>query len=393
MRLSFSVLKLAVAEIIVWAGMYYMFPALFFRWERETDWSKADLSLAFTLAVAMSAISAPLFGSLVDRGFGRHTLTLSAGVGALAIIAMSQVHALWQFYVVWFVLGIAMGGCLYEVSFAYVTRYLAAQSRKAITRISIIAGFAGSLSFPSAHYLSEWFGWRFCLLLFAGAILLIAVPLFWSCRLDEDGIADNPPANTNAGKVVAKTMLTSPMFWLLSSGFALIALNHGMIISHVIPLLTERNLPTATAVLIASLIGPMQVIGRLAMTALESRITVAKICAVSFVAMFMASLFLFGVSALPLLAFVFVVLQGAGYGVTSITRPVVTADVLGRGNFGVISGMQATLFMGATAAAPLLAALLWQVGGYDLVIITTAVAALSGLLVFALATKLNKTWI
>ena len=47
---------LAVAETIVWAAMYYSFPALLPAWESDLGWSKTELSGAFTLALVVSAV-------------------------------------------------------------------------------------------------------------------------------------------------------------------------------------------------------------------------------------------------------------------------------------------------------------------------------------------------
>ena len=85
------------------------------------------------------------------------------------------------------------------------------------------------------------------------------------------------------------------------------------------------------------------------------------------------------------MVFVFVAVHGSGYGVTSITRPVVTADILGRAGFGAISGAMAVGCMGGFALAPLLAAQLWQWGGYDLMLETALVISLLGLFSFLLA--------
>jgi hypothetical protein len=87
-----------------------------------------------------------------------------------------------------------------------------------------------------------------------------------------------------------------------------------------------------------------------------------------FIALGFASLSLLGAIALPLFVISFVLFQGAGYGVTSILRPVITADLLGYKNYGLIAGLLAVPFQGAAAAAPTIAALIWGVGGYDLVI-------------------------
>ncbi|KAA3624732.1 MAG: MFS transporter, partial [Proteobacteria bacterium] len=54
--------------------------------------------------------------------------------------------------------------------------------------------------------------------------------------------------------------------------------------------------------------------------------------------------------------------------VTSITRPVLTAECLGRANFGAISGVIAMMFMLMLALAPSMASWLWLVGGYDFVL-------------------------
>jgi len=75
-----------------------------------------------------------------------------------------------------------------------------------------------------------------------------------------------------------------------------------------------------------------------------------------------------GSVAVPALLAVFIMLQGAGFGVMSIMRPVMTAELFGRKNFGLISGSLAVPYLGAAAAAPTVAALIYWAGGYDLVI-------------------------
>ena len=62
---------LALGETLVWAGLFYSFPALLPHWERDLGWSKTTLSGAFTLALVASAAAAPFAGRLVDRGRGR----------------------------------------------------------------------------------------------------------------------------------------------------------------------------------------------------------------------------------------------------------------------------------------------------------------------------------
>ena len=65
-----AILFLAVGQTLVWAGLYYLFPALLLRWEQSLGWSKADLTAAITLAIFVSALAAPLAGRLIDASAG-----------------------------------------------------------------------------------------------------------------------------------------------------------------------------------------------------------------------------------------------------------------------------------------------------------------------------------
>ena len=195
------------------------------------------------------------------------------------------------------------------------------------------------------------------------------------------------PVSRGTGE--ALRVLRSATFWLLAISFAMIALEHGILLTHLLPLLDERGIQAETAILAASMIGPMQVAGRLAMIAAERHVTILTIAAASYVAMGIAALSLLGAGAIPVLLVAFVLFQGSGYGVTSIVRPVVTAEFLGRKNFGVISGLLALPFIAATAAAPTIAAFVWETGGYDRVIMLAIFAAGVGLVSILLAASLT----
>ncbi|MGI9436402.1 MAG: MFS transporter, partial [Geminicoccaceae bacterium] len=96
---------------------------------------------------------------------------------------------------------------------------------------------------------------------------------------------------------------------------------------------------------------------------------------------------LLGAGASLTLLFGFVALQGAGYGVTSIVRPVFVAERLGRRNFGMISGLLAMAYVGGSALSPTIAALLWGIGGYDTVIWFALGASLCGLIALTMAAR------
>ena len=386
-RFHSIVWPLAIAETIVWAAMYYAFPALLPAWERDLGWSKAELSFAFTLSLVVSASLVPVAGRLIDRGLARAIFAGGTVLGAVLLALLSTVTEFWQFLCIWIGLGVAMSGTLYEACFAVLVRSTGDRARRAITVVSVVAGLAGTVAFPSAHLLAGAFGWRGAVLVFAAMVGVVAAPLVWSaCRRAEAQAtthAPQPSASAGQALVVARSLV----FWLLAIAIFLAALDHGMLISHVLPILDDRGIDAGLAVLAASLIGPMQVAGRLVLMATDRFASTVVASTGCFAMMAMAGICLLHADAAASLLVGFVVLQGAGIGVASVMRPVVTAELLGLRNFGVVSGMIGLMHMGGYALGPSVSAIVWAWGGYDRVVLLGAGAAVAAMALLLAAWK------
>lgn len=383
------VLFLAIAQTLVWAGFYYLFPALLLRWEQSLGWSKADLTAAITLAIFVSAISAPLAGRLIDSGKGALMMTGSSFLGAICLIWLSLVTSKIEFYVIWALLGVIMAGCLYEPCFALITRARGPQAKQSIILVTLVAGFASTVCYPSIYALSEAFGWNAALQIFAAVLIFIATPLMWS---GANAIEQNGTASKQVHKghpVHQRSFLRRPAFWFLALGFALLAIAHGVTIHHMFPILADRGIDNDTAVMAASFIGPMQVAGRLAMMAAERHISFSRITASCFVLVGLAVLLLMSTGNIPMLLVGFVILFGAAHGVVSIVRPVIARDILGENNFGAKFGAMALLYLVGSASAPYLGSLVWGIGGYDLVLSALIGLALVGLGMYVTAHRLS----
>jgi predicted MFS family arabinose efflux permease len=385
-----TVWSFAVAETLIWAALYYSFPALLPEWERAFGWTKSDLSLAFTSALIVAGILAPSVGRLIDRGHALKVYMGSTTLGIISLVLLSMVQDYWQFYAIWLSIGVAMSGSLYEPCFAIITRITGTNSKWAITRITLIAGLAGTVSFPSAHFLTELYGWRTALLIFAGVVAVVALPLIWTgCKRAVDQLKASRTTKVT-DQTPARNTLVLPVFWFLVIAFTTINITHGMILTHFLPILDDRGIAPDTAVIIAALIGPMQVTGRMAMMAAERRISTYAIAIGCFVIMACSTIVLLNSNGMLIPVVIFVLFYGSAYGVTSIVRPVITADVFGRQNFGVISGMLALPFMFGAAISPTISALIWSIGGYDLVIITALISVVIGLLSLSMVRMISK---
>jgi predicted MFS family arabinose efflux permease len=185
------------------------------------------------------------------------------------------------------------------------------------------------------------------------------------------------------------SVTSQPAFWCLGFGFGTIGLVHGLVLSHLLPILADRGIGEATAVLAASMIGPMQVLGRVVMLATEKRTSTFGVALFCYLGMGLGCTALLFAGLAPWLVAVFVMLHGAGYGTASIVRPILTAEVLGRRRFGAKAGMLAIPFMGGFAIGPTVAALVWEIGGYDFVVGLAAATVLAGLIAVNLARQIT----
>lgn len=381
------ILILAFSQTLVWAGLYYIFPASLLRWEVALGWSKAELAYAATIATLASAFASPIAGRIIDEGRGPRLMGVSSALGGLCIVLLSQVTQLWQFYTLWLFIGLMLAGCLYDACFSIVTRARGADAKRGIVTITLVAGFAGTVSFPTVHFLSDAMGWRAATAIMGAAVVFVVAPMQW---LGANAVDRNPGLSKIRASEYGSgyAFLRNPVFWLLGFGWAVLALVHGATLYHLLAILAERGIASGTAVVAASGIGAMQVVGRLAMVASQRFLSNHAFALISF-AMLGGSVLLlnFAGSNVALVA-AFVLLFGSAWGVVSILRPVIARDVLGEERFASKSGGLSLLYLVAVAASAYFGAVVWSVGGYGLLLVVLPCLALFGAGLYAFSNRL-----
>ncbi len=385
-----AVLYLGIAQTLAWAGMFYVFPALLLRWEAALGWSRAELTGAITVALFLSALASPLAGRLIDAGRGPVMLAGATLLGGVSLIGLSVVTEAWQFYLVWALLGVMMGGSLYDPCFALLTRARGAEAKRSIIQITLMAGFASTISFPAAHALADAYDWRVAVRIFAVVVIIVGAPLMWAGARSVERAGKHGGGAPRAAAGRRPAIFASPLFWLLGIGFFFAAVIHGGTVQHLLPMLDDRGIRADVAVLAASFIGPMQVAGRIAVMAAGRHLSNHAVAVGSFFLMAVAMLLLFASGGAPLLVVGFVIVFGAAVGTISIIRPVITHEIMGEAHFGAKFGAMSMLYLAGSAAAPYLASLVWGVGGYDLVLPCLGVLAFLGLGLYLAARRVAR---
>ena len=386
--LNRQVWYLSIAETIVWASLFYLFPASLLNWNIHFGWDLSKMSLALTLSLIISSLAGIGSGKLIDLGAGRHLLSFSALLGGIALLVLPTVDSIWSFYAIWAIVGIAMGGCSYDPCFAVLTRAYGNSSKESIVMVTFFAGLSVTLCFIISSIVTYISNWQLNILTFSLLLCLISAPLFWFGSSNYiKSFKPTSLVSNNQSTNYLKPMISRPIFWGLSALFTVFGLNHIMIMSQILPLLEALKFDDNVSIVVAASMGIMQVTGRMLLIGLEKitkkqfpNVLIALICGI---ALSIASVILKFSESSGLQIVVFLILQGFSFGIINIIKPIIVAEKLGHSNFGVISSIVGFGYIWGFALAPATSGYIFDEFGSNALIACTFATALIGTLIFS----------
>jgi hypothetical protein len=358
---------LGVGQIVCWGTLYYSFPLMAGPMAQEFALSKTEVYGALGVGLAAAGAAAYPVGAMIDRGHGLAVMAGGAVFAALLLVLWGTcVVGIWSLYALFVGVGLAQAMTMYEPAFAVVARRFGADARAGVTALTLWGGFAGTVFIPLIQLLLDHVGRRDALLTLAGLMLLFAaVPFYRVIDAGADGLPASTPAAGPQDDIVGRA-LRRPVFWGLAVAFTVYYGLFSGISFHLYPMLLERGCDAATVVAVLAIIGPSQVLGRLAIWLAAARRSIRVIGSVT-VAVFSLSLLLLWSASPDFAALaVFAVVYGAANGIMTIVRGMAVPEMLTRRAYGAINGLLAVPSIIAKAVAPPAAAWLWSVAGsYD----------------------------
>ncbi|MDP2034856.1 MAG: MFS transporter [Polaromonas sp.] len=380
---------LSVGQILVWAVLYYGFSSFVLPMQRDMGWSQPDIMGAFTLGLMVWGLATYAVGAAIDRGRGRAVLTGGALLGAAGCALWSQAHNLPVLYAAWALLGLAMAMTLYEPAFMEITKRFPESYRQGITTLTLVGGFASTLSFPAVAWLQARLGWRPALLVMALALLLVAPLHAWVLRgaWKRPRAAGSAPAEAAQDQATLREAMQGSAFWLLTGAFTFYIFAISTIWAHLMPAFESRGLTQAEAVAVMVWFGPAQVAGRFAFLWLGRSLN-QRTLGLTVLALFPLSLMLFALGREPAVLVAFAVLFGVANGLITIVRSNIVPDFYGREHVGRIGGAMSGIALCTRAAAPFLTAwALVGLGGYTGLLWGLVGMGVASLALFALARR------
>jgi hypothetical protein len=275
--------------------------------------------------------------------------------------------------VAWILLGIGMGFGLYDAAFAALGRIYGDNARRAITGITLLAGFASTVGWPLTAWGLQTIGWRDTCFAWAAAHILIGLPLNFFML----------PAVKGAKAAVAETVkphipIDRTMI-LLAFAFAAAWSVTGAMAAHLPRILEAGGATPLQAVAAGALIGPAQVLARIVEAGFLSRyhplVSTRLACLTHPIGAVILALAGGGAAS------VFAIFHGAGNGILTIARGTLPLAIFGPQNYGYRLGIIGAPARMAQAAAPLAFGLLIDTMGSRVLIVSSALslAALAAL--------------
>jgi len=351
----------AITQTVGYGTMYYAFAVLLHPIATDLHTNPAAVTGALTTAVLAWAAAAVPIGRWLDRHGGRALMTLGSAGGVALLVAWSQVTDVWQLYLVFAGLGIAMAMALYDPATAVIVSWFEpARRSRAILAMIVVAGFASTIFMPLTGILEQRHGWRTTLLILAASYAAIGIPLHGLVvRRAPHGLAGTTrpdPAHRAAAVHAARH---DPRFWCLAVAFVAHSGAMSAMTVHLVGFLTSKGHPATFAAAVAGLLGVLSVTGRLVLTGAQRRLRLTTVVAMIFATQALAAL------TLPLIAdsqpgaVIGVIAFGIGFGVASLAAPALLADRYGTTGYATIAGTLNAPVALAKATAPLGAAALF----------------------------------
>jgi predicted MFS family arabinose efflux permease len=374
---------LGTAQTLAWGSSYYLPAILADPIAHDLGISSNWFFAAFSASLVISGLLGPRVGRQIDRVGGRQVLCISNLVLALGLALLGASTSICAMSAAWLLLGIGMGLGLYDAAFGALGRIYGSNARSAITGITLVAGFASTVSWPLSSLGLETIGWRETCYAWALAHMVIGLPLNLALpRAEAVNVAEGPVEKPRIP--IDRTMV------LLSFAFAAAWTVTSAMAAHLPRIVEAFGATSAQAVFAGMMIGPAQVGARVMEASLLNRfhpiVSTRLACITHPIGACVIGIFGGGAAA------AFALLHGAGNGILTIARGTLPLAMFGPENYAYRLGLIGAPSRICQALAPLAFGLLIEPMGRLVVVVSAglSLAALVALMFLRLRPEVSK---
>jgi predicted MFS family arabinose efflux permease len=335
--------------------------------EHEFGWSRATISLAVAINIALFGIIGPFAASVMDRWGLRRVIVAAVGLLTVSVALTARMHTQWELMLLWGILvGSGTGVTSMVLAAVVATRWF--DERRGLVMGALSAANAtGQLVFlPILARVVEQRGWRSAAVVVAGAgaLVFLVVLLFMRDRPEDLGLqrygqrpdeGGQPPRRALAPVEALRFAVHHPAFWVLAGTFFVCgASTNGLIGTHLIPACHDYGISEVRAAGLLAVMGIFDILGTTASGWLTDRFSSRYLLCAYYGLRGLSLLFLpatLGAGTTHGLAW-FAMFYGLDWVATVPPTVKLTSEAFGRENTGVIYGwIGASHQLGASMAA------------------------------------------
>ncbi|CAN7274263.1 MFS transporter [Bosea sp. LjRoot90] len=383
------IIALGITQVAGYGALYYAFAVLAPGMTRSMGWAPEWTYGGFALGLLAGGLAAPFAGRLIDRCGTRRMMSIGSVLASLSLFALSKAEGLVSYYAAMVALEVVSTLVLYDAAFTALTQAHGAGARRAISKLTLIGGFASTLFWPLTTALVAQADWRTIYQIYAVGYLALALPLHaFLLPRGRATLAANPaqPIEMPDGAGYLAGAARRRAFVLLAIAFSL----QGFVVSamsvHMLTLLQGFGFSAALAVTLGAMVGPSQVTGRLIEMLFGTNVPPVTTAWVSGALMPLGFMLLVFGGGMAVIAGLFAIAYGVSMGLSSIVRGTVPLQLFGPAGYGAMLGKLSAPGLVIRAAAPLGFAVLMERAGLSAstaVLVTLSGAAALALLLLA----------
>ncbi|MFT4089962.1 MAG: MFS transporter [Asticcacaulis sp.] len=318
-------------------------------------WPRAQVTGVLGLIALVSVIAYPIAGRLIDRYGARRMLIIGHVLFGLSLLTIGLNNGdLWRFYVIFGLAG-AIGALPSASMFSKLISEWFDEKRGLMLGIAngLGNGIGATLMPVMAALFLGFFGWKTSYVLIGVMVLAIGFPVLFSLLKEAPHTTQDQTYLSSVKGLTLREASATPAFWLILTTLGLGAGALTAIFSHIVPVLTDRNISLGLATGVMSVLALTCAAGQIGIGAILDRLRSPRLIAPAFV-IAAASLFQLetGQTALWLIP------AGIGLGIGLATAfgalPYFISRYFGLKHFGAITGLIYAMVMLAQGMTPLL---------------------------------------
>ncbi len=367
--------------------------------EDHFGWSRAQVSMGFSVTVGTIGLFAPFIGRLIDVVGPRRLMLIGAPLCGAAFVLLAFMTQLWQWYVYLGLSSLALGLIAYIPAQALAVRWFDQRRAVALSIIGASVWMGQLVMLPLVQIIISSLGWEdafiYSAMLVVGAYIVAFIFVRDQPRANESDSGATSAQDGSSGPIALSGLtlgqtLRTPLFWALVFGLMLLYFVVFGWMSQGVPYYQSVGFSDTWSAQIVSLTAGGAVVWLLtAGSQLERFRRPERIAAVGalFVCGSLMVLYATG-GSIPGVG-VAVVLYVVGFAATPPLEALMLSRAFGLKNFATIMG---TAFMFQTIAivfSPIIAGSIYdRNGNYDLVLMIYAICVAASCLVFLVASRL-----